>query len=75
MKEKHILSVLLFFLLILSCEKSDIGKGVPKCINDMIDDIEKEEVRNPPTKVWKWEVDGSTYYYITSDCSRWWIYR
>ena len=34
----------------------------------MIDDIEKEEVRNPPTKVWKWEVDGSTYYYITSDC-------
>jgi YHS domain-containing protein len=68
MKEKHILSVLLFFLLILSCEKSDIGKGVPKCINDMIDDIEKEEVRNPPTKVWKWEVDGSTYYYITSDC-------
>jgi hypothetical protein len=68
MKEKHIIWILLFFLLILSCEKSDIGKGVPKCINDMIDDIENEEVRNPPAKVWKWEVDGSTYYYITSDC-------
>lgn len=68
MKEKYILSVLLFFLLVLSCKKSDVEKSSPKCINDMIDDIQKEEVRNPPAKVWKWEVDGSTYYYITSDC-------
>ena len=27
-----------------------------------------EPVQNPAAKVWKWSVDGSEYFYITSGC-------
>jgi hypothetical protein len=42
--------------------------AVPNCMEKEIVKIKKEGVRNPPAKVWKWEVAGKTYYYITSDC-------
>ena len=53
---------------LVSCEKSDLNIDAPKCIKDKIEVIINNNVANPPTKVWKWEVDGETYYYITSDC-------
>ncbi|MHB1148277.1 MAG: DUF6970 domain-containing protein [Lutibacter sp.] len=51
-----------------SCEKSNLNIDAPNCIENEIKKIKNEEVRNPPAQVWKWEVDGQTYYYITSDC-------
>lgn len=62
----YILIGILF--LIISCEKSNIDIDVPSCIENEIKKIKIEDVRNPPAQVWKWEVDGQTYYYISSDC-------
>lgn len=67
------LTVILFVLtgaivLLSSCEKLNLTVDVPSCIEKKIRDIKKEELRNPPAQVWKWEVDGNTYFYITSDC-------
>lgn len=61
-----LLSGLLLFA--YGCESSDDEIDVPSCIEDQIQQILSEPVRNPPAAVWKWEVDGQTFYYITSDC-------
>jgi len=52
----------------ISCEDSDLAIEAPTCIKSKIENIATNEVSSPPTKVWKWEADGNTYYYITSDC-------
>ena len=51
-----------------SCEKLNLAVDVPSCVEEKIRDIEKADLQNPPAQVWKWEVDGNTYFYITSDC-------
>ena len=56
------------FLLILSCNNSDNEIDAPTCIETKILEIKKSDIQNPPAKVWKWEVDGDIYYYLTSDC-------
>ncbi len=59
----------MIIMLSLSCEDSSSNEiDAPACINDMISAIKNDAVRNPPAQVWKWEVDGEKYYYITSDC-------
>ncbi|MHC1776059.1 MAG: hypothetical protein AB9834_11670 [Lentimicrobium sp.] len=65
---KFIIAFIFTALLISACEKSDLKKDVPDCIESKINDIKNEPVRNPPASVWEWKVDGKTYYYITSDC-------
>lgn len=56
-------------ILATSCKSTDEEEDhVPACIENKITEILTNEVANPPTQVWKWEVDGKTYYYITSDC-------
>jgi len=61
-----LLSGLLLFA--YGCETSDSEIDAPTCIRAQIQQILSEPVRNPPAMVWKWEVDGQTYFYITSDC-------
>lgn len=70
---KHLILLSIYILigilfLIISCEKSNINIDVPSCIENEIKKIKIEDVRNPPAQVWKWEVDGQTYFYISSDC-------
>lgn len=62
------IGLVLVVLTFSSCEKLDLEKDVPNCIERKIRKIKREEVRNPPASVWEWKVDGKTYYYITSDC-------
>ena len=71
MKKRLFTSVVILFgivLFITSCENSESVVDTPSCILDEIQQIENEDLRNPPAQVWKWEVDGQTYYYITSNC-------
>ncbi|WP_296620380.1 hypothetical protein [Marivirga sp.] len=60
--------LILFVLTILSCEKIELEKDVPDCIESKIRKIKNEEVQNPPTEVWEWKADGMIYYYISSEC-------
>ncbi len=66
--KNYIAFTLVGIITLLSCEKSDLNIQAPTCIKNKIETIIDNEVSNPPIQVWKWEVDGAIYYYITSDC-------
>lgn len=55
-------------LLQAGCNKHTSEIDAPSCVQNKIRQIRSEPVRNPPAQVWKWEVDGQTYYYFTSPC-------
>ena len=61
-------AIFLLSLTIMSCQKLDLKKAVPACVEKSIRTIKNEEVRNPPAEVWEWRADGKVYYYISSDC-------
>jgi hypothetical protein len=64
-----IIMLIVIVIFAINCKSSDTEDGdVPACIENKIEEILTNEVTNPPTQVWRWEVDGKTYYYITSDC-------
>ena len=59
-----ILLLIVFSLLISSCNKEDILKGTPQCIKKEIDEIADGEVWNPPAKVYSYKYNGQTVYYF-----------
>lgn len=63
---KHKLLTIAIIITHIACDNSKLE--APNCINAMITQIKKEDVRNPPAQVWQWAVDSETYYYVTSDC-------
>ena len=63
-----ILLIIAGFFLFSSCNKSDETDTIPSCINAKIEILQTTAIQNPPASVWKWNVDGTSYYYITSNC-------
>lgn len=59
------LCVLLFFT--HQCEE-DVMKGTPPCVREKISEIAREDVRNPPAKVYSYRYEGRTVYFIPSRC-------
>jgi len=57
-----------FIGIVISCKNTNVTVISPNCIETKIQKLKNEPVQNPPAKVWKWKVDGQTYYYITSNC-------
>lgn len=62
-----IMSIVILTLVIQSCDNNK-ESDLPSCIEEKISKIKQTDVANPPIQIWKWEVDGNTYFYITSDC-------
>lgn len=52
----------------LSCEKINVPKDVPKCIQKNIKRIKKKDVSNPPSGVWQYEYNGQEVYYFPPTC-------
>jgi hypothetical protein len=46
----------------------DSSKALPDCINKMIADFTKAEVENPPRKIYSFNYQGKTVYYVTPPC-------
>lgn len=65
---KRALILLGILIVTLHCDNSDTNTDYPDCIETKITELKNAPVQNPPAEVWKWEVDGEVYYYITSDC-------
>ena len=63
-----IVLIIACLFLFSNCNKSDETDAIPTCIQAKIETLKTAPIQNPPAEVWKWEVDGATYYYITSDC-------
>lgn len=47
---------------------TDSSFVVPKCINKMIDEFAKAKVENPPRKIYSYNYQGKTVYYVTPPC-------
>ena len=64
-----ILMIFAIVIIAANCKSSDTeDDALPACIENKIAELLSNEVANPPTQVWKWEVDGKIYFYITADC-------
>lgn len=55
-------------LVFTNCNKINISNNYPSCIEDKIIEFKKNEVQNPPAQIWKWEDNGTSYFYVTSNC-------
>lgn len=65
---KRALILLVILIVTIHCENSDDNTDYPSCIETKISELKNAPVQNPPAEIWKWEVDGEVYFYITSDC-------
>jgi hypothetical protein len=46
----------------------DSSVVLPKCINKMIAEFTKAKVENPPRKIYSYNYQGKTVYYVTPPC-------
>lgn len=51
-----------------SCEKENVPNDTPKCIEKKINEIAKEDVWNPPAKIYSYEYKGQAVYYFPPRC-------
>ncbi len=65
--KNSVLLLALIGLILFGCSKDKVI-DIPPCIENKIDEIKNVDVYDSPAEVWLWEVDGISYYYITSDC-------
>lgn len=63
-----LMSLISLFVLISGCKKQDFPIETPACIERQIEEIEKEADGSTTREVWRWDVDGNTYFFINSDC-------
>jgi hypothetical protein len=56
------------FTVFTSCEKLDVPSDTPNCIKRKIKQIESDEVRNPPAKVYQYEYNVKIVYYFPAYC-------
>ena len=66
MNKMCILTLLGVFL--LACNNEDSQQEIPNCIQEKIEDIKGEDVWNPPAKIFSYQYEGKTVYYITARC-------
>ncbi|WP_456376110.1 DUF6970 domain-containing protein [Lutibacter sp.] len=66
--KNNLIVMLIGIVTFISCEKYGLDVEAPTCIKNKIEKIINTKVTNPPAQVWKWEVDGTIYYYFTSNC-------
>lgn len=62
---------LLFLFLIsfnFSCDEIIDDDGTTQCIRELINEIKKEPVANPPRAVYSYRYKGKTVFYVTSNC-------
>ncbi|HEU5147574.1 MAG TPA: hypothetical protein VFT90_12700 [Chryseosolibacter sp.] len=62
------LIILSFVAFMQQCGGEDVPKGTPDCIHKMITLIAKDDVWNPPAKVYRYIYNGKTVYYIPQRC-------
>ena len=52
----------------LGCSEDDNTEITPSCITEKINAIKKEDVRNPPTKVYRYQYQGKSVYFFPQHC-------
>ncbi len=56
-------------LSVTGCSSQNLTREeVPPCIKQVIEQMQAENVRNPPGSVWQYQYNGQTVYYIPAYC-------
>lgn len=64
-------SLKIFLILLLfstACINEEFSKEIPDCIKDKIEEIKGEAVWSPPAKIYRYQYNGETVYYIPPRC-------
>jgi len=64
------INIVLTGILLVSVQQCgrDATRAIPDCVQQKIDEIAGEEVRNPPAKVYRYVYKGMDVYYIQAWC-------
>jgi hypothetical protein len=65
---RELLLVFILLQVVAGCEKEEVSKGTPECIEKKIDELANAPVANPPAKVYSYQYKGKTVYYIPAKC-------
>lgn len=65
MKYNYSILLIIAILLMVSCKKNQAEKNIPVCIEKIINE---QNSFDKPRSIWRWEVDGKTYYYLLAQC-------
>lgn len=65
---KNIIFLICLVGLSFSCKKEDKPNAWPKCFDYKIQAILSEDVWDPPAKIYSYQYDGETVYYIPARC-------
>jgi len=60
--------MILLITLFSACNPLGLPSDSPKCIEDIIRQIEREPVRNPPASVYEYRYQGQKVYYVPPYC-------
>jgi hypothetical protein len=63
----RILAVYMLFILLAACAQATQTKN-PAWVDQMIKELEKDPVANPPLSVWKYEYNGRVVYFVPAHC-------
>ena len=55
-------------LLLLTCKSAEQSQRLPDCITSKIESLKNGPPQNPPSQVWRWETNGTIFYYINAAC-------
>lgn len=58
----------LLVLILCTCNKVDVAEDTPRAIKNLIRDMQREAVSNPPSSVWEYSFDGQKVYYVPPKC-------
>ncbi|WP_245705946.1 DUF6970 domain-containing protein [Catalinimonas alkaloidigena] len=58
----------MFLLLFGGCAAEKLERGTPACVQAKIQEILREDVWNPPAKVYRYTYRGQTVYFIPQRC-------
>jgi hypothetical protein len=67
MNPARICTVLLILLLASACSRPEVPPGTPPCVRSLIRSLERRHI-SPPASVWRWEIEGESYYYVPPQC-------
>ena len=55
-------------IFLLSCSDNDIPRDAPDCVKKVIEGLKKDPVSKPPAKVYQYQYEGRTVYYLPPAC-------
>ena len=61
-------SIMVVSIAMCSCRGNSVAEDSPEFVKELVERISKEDVRNPPAKIFRYNFKEATVYYLTAYC-------